>query len=45
MTAVDPGGAEAGRIGWAIREGRALAGMAGLHGITLGGAGELGCRA
>ena len=27
---------------WAIREGDTLAGMVGLHGITLGGAGELG---
>jgi RimJ/RimL family protein N-acetyltransferase len=27
---------------WAIREGGTLAGMIGLHGITLGGAGELG---
>ena len=27
---------------WAIREGDTLAGMIGLHGITLGGAGELG---
>lgn len=27
---------------WAIRQGDALAGMIGLHGITLGGAGELG---
>jgi RimJ/RimL family protein N-acetyltransferase len=27
---------------WAIREGETLAGMVGLHGISLGGAGELG---